>query len=96
LTRPTSQPRIITVMNTTTYKNADEAWEAGQEWIDKSHPWEKLDYLQESCTKDFLENHLMEEMVRWMGEDDFSEFFKTLCRHWEIKTPPELDYAMRS
>lgn len=96
MTRPTPNPILNTVMNTTTYKDADEAWEAGQEWIDKSHRWEKLDYLQETCSKDFLEKTLMDEMVRWMGEDDFSEFFKSLCRHWDLKTPQELDYAMNS
>ena len=81
-----------------TYDNteADAAYEAGQEWISKSNRWEKLEYLQETCSTDFLKNHLMDEMVRWMGEDDFSEFFKSLCRNWDLLTPMELDYAMNS
>lgn len=81
-----------------TYDNTaqDEAYEAGQRWIYKSDRWEKMEYLKESCSSDFLQNHLMDEMVRWMGEDDFTEFFKHLCRNWDIKTPQELEHLMNS
>jgi len=37
----------------------------------------------------------MDEMVRWMGEDDFERFYDHLCRHWEIcRDQAELDKAM--
>lgn len=75
---------------------ANQAWEAGQEWIKQSSRFEKMEYLQETCSKDFLESHLMDEMVKWMGEEDFSEFFQRLCRNWDIKTPQELDHLMNS
>lgn len=80
-----------------TYDNTDAAYEAGQEWIIyKSDRWEKLEFLKETCSPDFLENHLMDEMVRWMVEHDFEEFYKHLCRNWGIVTPQELEYQMNS
>lgn len=80
---------------TTTYKSADEAWEAGNEWIDTENRFEKLDYLMETASIEFKDN-LLNELVQWMGEEDFSEFFEHVRRCWDIKTPPELDYAMNS
>jgi hypothetical protein len=56
--------------------------------------FEKLEYLQETCSKDFLDNHFLNELVNWMGEDDFTEFYDRLCRLWDIKTPEELNKAM--
>jgi hypothetical protein len=79
----------------TTYKSADEAWEAGNEWIDTVNRFEKLDYLMETASVEFKDNFL-NEIVQWMGEEDFSEFFKHARRNWSIKTPQELDYAMNS
>ena len=79
----------------TTYKDADEAWEAGNEWIRQSDRWEKLDYLMETASPEFKDN-IVNEMVRWMGQDDFNEFFNHLRRNWDIKTPQELDFEMNS
>lgn len=57
--------------------------------------YDKLEWLQETCSKDFLENHLMNEMVRWMGEDDFEAFYDHLCRNWDIaRDPADLKYRM--
>jgi hypothetical protein len=86
---------IVFPVMTTTYKDADEAWEAGNEWIDTTRRSEKLDYLMETASVEFKDT-LLNEIVQWMGEDDFDEFFKHLRRNWEIKTPQELDYAMNS
>lgn len=80
---------------TTTYKDADEAYDAGTEWIDSTRRSDKLDYLLETSTQEFKDK-LLDEIVQWMGEEDFSEFYKHLRRNWDIKTPPELDYAMNS
>lgn len=77
-----------------TYNSIDEAWKEGQKWIKNTNRWEKLEYLEESCKKEFMEKTFLEEAIRWMGEKEFDEFFKHLCRHWEIMTPPELDYNM--
>jgi hypothetical protein len=80
---------------TTTYKSADEAWEAGNQWIDSTRRSVKLNYLLETSTQEFKDK-LLDEIVQWMGEDDFSEFYKHLRRNWDIKTPQELDYDMNS
>lgn len=56
---------------------------------------EKLEWLKETCSQDFIENQLMDAMVQWMGEDDFNEFYDHLCRNWEIaRTPNELEAKM--
>ena len=57
---------------------------------------EKLEWLYETCSEDFIKNHLVIEMVTWMGEDSFTEFFNHLCRNWEIKNPDELDEMMNN
>jgi len=80
---------------TTTYKDADEAHDAGNEWIDSTRRFEKLDFIMETASIEFKDTFL-NEIVQWMGEEDFSEFFKHLRRNWDIKTPQELDYEMNS
>ena len=85
-----------TTNTTTEYKDADEAFEAGNEWVQATNRWDKLEYLEETCSSDFLEKTLLHEVVKFMGEDDFREFFKHLRQNWDIKTPQELDYAMNS
>ena len=56
---------------------------------------EKLEWLKETCSQDFVENQLMDAMVQWMGEDDFNEFYDHLCRNWEIaRSPNELEAKM--
>ena len=93
---PDLSSTINPVMNDT-YKDADEAWEAGQEWIERSNKWEKMEYLKETCSNEFYQEcTLLDEMVRWMDEDDFSRFFEKVCRDWDIKTPQELEYSMHS
>ena len=84
-------------MNTTTeYKDADEAWEAGNEWIKQSDKWEKLEFLKETCTTDFIQDTLAHELTKFMTESDFNEFFNHLRRNWAIMTPQEMDYDMNS
>jgi len=81
---------------TTTYKDADAAWMAGNEWILKSDKWEKLEYLKETCTTEFLQETLPRELMNFMNEFEVAEFFNHLRRNWGIKTPQELDYEMNS
>jgi hypothetical protein len=78
------------------YKNADAAWDAGLDWIEETTKWEKLEYLRETCTSGFLNDHLVNELLKFMNEFEFNEFFKHLQRNWAIKTAPELDYEMNS
>jgi len=83
-------------MNTTTeYKDADEAWDIGQKWIETSDKWDKMEYLKETCSNEFFQEcTLLDEMVRWMDDREFNQFFKKICSHHGILTPPELDYEM--
>ena len=81
-------------MTNTTYQTQDEAWEAGNEWVRESDRWEKLEFLQENCTTDFVENDLLREVVKFMGQHEFNEFFNHLRRNWGINTPQELEYEM--
>lgn len=51
--------------------------------------FEKIQYLLETCSQDFLNKHLLNELVAWMGEDDFDQFFSKLCSNWGIAETPE-------
>ena len=82
-------------MNTTKYKDADKAYEAGNDWVQKTGRIEKLDFLMETASQEFKDN-IINEMVQWMGHDDFNEFFNHLRRNWNILTPQELDYEMNN
>ena len=54
--------------------------------------FEKLEYLLETCAAHFIKDcTMLYEMVRWMEEDDFSEFFSNLCSMWNIEDPTEED-----
>ena len=90
-------PRTSTINTAmvTTYKDADQAYEAGNEWINTADRFEKLDYIMETASVEFKDNFL-NEIVQWMGEEDFSAFFEHIRRNWDFKTPPELDYLMSS
>ncbi len=84
-------------MNTTTeYKDADEAWEAGNEWIRNSDKWEKLEFMSETLSTEFMQETLPLELMKFMKESEVNEFFQHLRRNWDMKTPQELDYAMNS
>jgi hypothetical protein len=80
-------------MNTTTYNTQDEAWEAGNEWVRESDRWEKLDLLMETASPEFKDN-LVNELVKFMGQHDFNEFYNHLRRNWGILTPQEMEYEM--
>jgi hypothetical protein len=80
----------------TTYKDADAAWDAGLDWIEDTTKWEKLEYLKETCSQEFLQEHLLNEVMKYVYEYQFNEIFKHLQHNWAIKTAPELDYEMNS
>lgn len=82
-------------MNTTTYKNADEAWEAGNEWVQETNWADKLEFLMETASPEFKDT-IINEMVRWIGDYDFNKFFNHLRRHWDVKTPQELEFETNS
>jgi ketosteroid isomerase-like protein len=84
---------MSTTLDTVTEENV---YEKSQQWLEETNRHDLLEYLYETCNPDFIKNHLVQEMVTWMGEDDFREFFKHIARHWEIKTAPELELLMNS
>lgn len=54
--------------------------------------YEKLEWLEQTCSEKFMKEEFVLEMVRWMGEDDFEQFYDQLCRNWDIaKSPEELE-----
>ena len=56
---------------------------------------EKLEWLRETCTEEFVNSELVNQMARWMGQDDFNEFYDHLCRNYEIaRDAEELDEIM--
>jgi hypothetical protein len=83
-------------MNTTIeYKDENEAWEAGNKWIKQTNKWEKLQYLRDTCSTEFLQQKLLEEVMEYLYEYQFNELFEHLRNNWDIKTPQELDYITR-
>ena len=52
--------------------------------------FEKLNYLLETCSTSFIQNCMfLDEMVSWMSEEQFNEFFEHVCSCWDIKDPED-------
>jgi hypothetical protein len=49
-----------------------------------------MEWLIESCGYSHVNVNVLTELVNWMGEDDFNEFYEFHCRAWGIKSPEEL------
>lgn len=48
--------------------------------------FDKLDFLIQNCNEHFVkECVLLTELVGYMSESDFSDFFEKTCREWEIQ-----------
>lgn len=59
--------------------------------------FEKLEWLEETCGEKFMQESLLVEMARWMGEEDFNEFYDHLCGCWDIaRSPEELNVLLNS
>lgn len=57
--------------------------------------YDKLEWLEQTTSPQFMQETLVQEMVRWMGEDDFEAFYDHLCRCWDIaRDPKDLNYRM--
>jgi hypothetical protein len=80
---------------TTEYNTIDEAWEAGNEWVKTSNRHEMLDFLTETASTEFRDT-LLTEVVKFMSDKDFAEFFNHLRRNWGVLTPMELDFNMNN
>ena len=73
-------------MNTT-----EEQLDLFEQYVSDTNRFEKMEWLQESCTPDHITHQLLPELVNWLGENDFNEFFERHCRLWDIKCPEELN-----
>ena len=83
-------------MSTTTeYNTIDEAWEAGNNWVNSTSRHEMLDFLTETASPEFRDN-LLNEMVNYMSAKDFADFFNHLRRNYGVLTPQELDFNMNN
>ena len=51
--------------------------------------YEKLEWLEQTCSEKFMKEEFVLEVARWMGEDEFEAFYDHLCRNWEIARSPE-------
>ena len=51
--------------------------------------YEKLEWLEQTCSEKFMKEEFVLAMVSWMGEDEFEAFYDHLCRNWAIAGSPE-------
>jgi hypothetical protein len=51
--------------------------------------YDKLEWLEQTTSPQFMQETLLLEMVGWMGESGFEEFYDHLCRNWDIARSPE-------
>jgi hypothetical protein len=48
--------------------------------------FDKLDFLINNCNESFVkECILLTELVGYMSDSDFSDFFDKVCREWDIR-----------
>jgi hypothetical protein len=52
---------------------------------------EKMDWLYESCSEIHMQQHFVTELVHWLEEKDFNEFYEWHCRNWDICSPEEMN-----
>ena len=71
--------------------NTDEMINARDKWIASTDRFEKMEWMIETCSASFIQEHLMSEMVSWFDDRDFNRFFDHISRCWEINTPPETE-----
>jgi hypothetical protein len=65
---------------------SEEVEKESVKWMLETSRFEKLDHIMETASIEFKDTFL-NEIVRWMGEDEFDEFFKHLQSNWGIMTP---------
>ena len=57
----------------------------------KMSRFDKMDFINETTA--ISRKQIIEEMVSWMGEDDFSRFYDHLCSNWDVcRSQEELRY----
>ena len=54
--------------------------------------FDKLDWLLDNCTSVFITDFtILRELVAWMNDDSFDEFFNRKCAEWNIDHPFDAD-----
>ena len=56
--------------------------------------YDKVQYLRDNCSQQFVQVDLLDALVQWMSESEFDQFFDHLCRNWEILLPSEYEERM--
>lgn len=51
--------------------------------------YEKYEWLEQTCSEKFMKEEFVLELLHYMGEDDFEDFYDRLCRLWNIAKSPE-------
>ena len=46
--------------------------------------WEKVEFLTETTPVDTHTTQMLDELISWMGEDDFNKFYDHYCSCWDI------------
>lgn len=58
----------------------------------KMDRFEKMNFLRETTPVEFHTKNVFEEMLCWIGESDFNEFYEHLCSCWNVcRNPEELE-----
>jgi len=66
-----------------------------EDWYRNTSRFDKLQFIKETSSPVWFEEHFLDELLTWMGEADFNTFFKNqLVRYWEMKPEPELYASM--
>lgn len=50
----------------------------------RTNRFQKTEQLQELLGEDFMKTTFIDELVMWVGENEFNDFYDHLCRSWEI------------
>ena len=52
--------------------------------------FEKLEFLEETTA--FKRDTILRELVGWLTDDDFNQFYYHFCQAWDVcRSPEELD-----
>ena len=50
--------------------------------------FDKFGWLLDNCSDKFINDSIfLSELVGWMSENDFNEFYDHMCRNWGIDSP---------
>lgn len=51
--------------------------------------FEKMEWLRETCTEEFVKTSIIDEMVMFMSDEYFAQFYEHLCSCWDIAPSQE-------